>query len=232
MHMDAPSNHGGPGKPVEMDNSVMECSRGRRRVGRPPTDEPVGELETRQLILKHARALFLHRGFADVSVGEIAEAVGVTKPTLYYHCGNKESLYIAVLCDLMREVGGYVQRIVHSDAPIRARLVELTLGYFLHADTTMEPVLRDAAELIGPALAAEAHQAYHDELLMPIEALMEEGILGGEIRSLEPQHLVQALMGLLDAFTATSGHRSRTMEQHRAVATMLVSLFMDGAAPR
>jgi AcrR family transcriptional regulator len=201
-------------------------------VGRPPAGEPVGEVETRQLILRCARTLFLHRGLADVSVGEIAEAVGVTKPTLYYHFGNKESLYTAVLCDLMREVGGYIQHIARTDAPIRVRLADLAMGYFLHADTTMEPVLRDASELIGPKLAAEVRQVYHDELLAPIEALMEEGIRAGEIRSLEPQHLVRALMGLLDAFTATSGHRSRTADQHQLMSAMLVSLFLDGAAPR
>ncbi|HEX6121956.1 MAG TPA: TetR/AcrR family transcriptional regulator [Ktedonobacterales bacterium] len=189
-------------------------------------------METRQLIQRHARALFLHRGFADVSVGEIAEAVGVTKPTLYYHFGNKEALYTAVLCDLLREVGGYVQRIVRLEQPIRVRLTELATGYFAHADTTMEPVLRDANELIGPAMAAEVYRIYHEEMLAPIETLMEEGIRQGEIRALEPEHLVRALMGLLDAFSPAGGHRSRTPAQHHAMAAMLVSLFLDGAAPR
>jgi AcrR family transcriptional regulator len=232
MYMHDPSEQGGPGEAIEVNVSATPYSPGRRRVGRPPADAPVGEVETRQLILRRARTLFMHRGFADVSVGEVAEAVGVTKPTLYYHFGNKESLYTAVLCDLMQEVGGYIRLVARSDAPVRTRLIDLAKGYFIHADATMEPVLRDASELIGPKLAAEVHRAYHDEMLMPIEELMEEGIRMGEIRSLEPHHLVLALMGLLDAFTPSGGHSSRTIEQHQAMAAMLVSLFLDGAAAR
>ncbi|MBF6589349.1 MAG: TetR/AcrR family transcriptional regulator [Ktedonobacterales bacterium] len=204
----------------------------RRRVGRPTADAPVGEVATHRLILRRARTLFPHRGFADVSVGEVALAVGVTKPTLYYHFGNKEALYTAVLCDLMREIDGYIRGTVAKPDSARQRLIELATGYFLHADATMEPMLRDTSELIGPRLAAQVRAAYEDELLAPIEGLMREGMRLGEIRSGDARDLVRALMGLFDAFTDPGGHRARTVEEHQAVAHALISLFLDGAAPR
>jgi AcrR family transcriptional regulator len=192
----------------------------------------VGEIETRSLILKRAQRLFLQRGYADVSVGEVADAVGVTKPTLYYHFGNKEALYAAVLVDLMREVGGHVLRVVSGQAPVRERLIDLVRGYFTHADATMEPLLRDTSELIGQEHAQEVRRVYQEHLLAPIEALMTEGIASGLIRELDPSDLVRALMGLLDAFTAAGGHLARTLEEHQAVAVWVVSLFLDGASPR
>src|SRR6476661_3672226 len=87
----------------------------RRRPGRPPVDSSEVVVETRELILRQAERLFMQRGFAAVSaaisVGDVAEAVGVTKPTLYYHFGDKEGLYAAMLVALMTRVGAHVRRV-------------------------------------------------------------------------------------------------------------------------
>jgi AcrR family transcriptional regulator len=48
-------------------------------------------------MLESARALFAARGYADVTMDEVAAAVGVTKPLLYNYFGNKERLYIACM---------------------------------------------------------------------------------------------------------------------------------------
>ena len=44
-----------------------------------------------------AHGLFAERGYADVTMDEIAAEVGVTKPLLYNYFGNKERLYIACM---------------------------------------------------------------------------------------------------------------------------------------
>jgi AcrR family transcriptional regulator len=44
-----------------------------------------------------AHALFAERGYAAVTMDEIAASVGVTKPLLYNYFGNKERLYIACM---------------------------------------------------------------------------------------------------------------------------------------
>jgi AcrR family transcriptional regulator len=44
-----------------------------------------------------AHELFAERGYGDVTMDEIAAAVGVTKPLLYNYFGNKERLYIACM---------------------------------------------------------------------------------------------------------------------------------------
>ena len=47
--------------------------------------------------LAAAHSLFAERGYAAVTMEEIAAAVGVTKPLLYNYFGNKERLYIACM---------------------------------------------------------------------------------------------------------------------------------------
>jgi AcrR family transcriptional regulator len=204
----------------------------RRRPGRPAAATPVGELETRELVLRQARLLFMRRGYADVSVGEVAEAVGVTKPTLYYHFGGKEGLYAAVLVHLMREVGGYIHAVVDQECPLRERLRRIAFGYFVHANGTMEPMLRDVGQLIGADQATVVWAAYEGEFLQPLLALMAEGQRRDELRPVEARGLVRAFLGLLDAFTAPGGKGARTPAEHERAAEQVVSLFLDGAVPR
>lgn len=52
---------------------------------------------TRGEILKQAAKLFAQRGFDAVSVREIVEAAGCTKPSLYYHFESKEGLALALM---------------------------------------------------------------------------------------------------------------------------------------
>ncbi len=47
--------------------------------------------------LSVARGLFAERGYAAVTMDEVAAQVGVTKPLLYNYFGNKEGLYVACM---------------------------------------------------------------------------------------------------------------------------------------
>jgi len=56
-------------------------------------DEGSGVKET---IIAKALELFSTRGYEGVSVNELTEAAGITKPTLYYYFGNKEGVFESV----------------------------------------------------------------------------------------------------------------------------------------
>jgi AcrR family transcriptional regulator len=53
--------------------------------------------EREQQALAVARSLFAERGYAAVTMDDVAAAVGVTKPLLYAYFGNKERLYLACM---------------------------------------------------------------------------------------------------------------------------------------
>jgi AcrR family transcriptional regulator len=50
----------------------------------------------KQTILNEALGLFSAKGYEGVSVNELTEAAGITKPTLYYYFGSKEGLFEVV----------------------------------------------------------------------------------------------------------------------------------------
>jgi AcrR family transcriptional regulator len=62
-----------------------------------PTRSRLSKADRMEQALTAAHALFAERGFAAVTMDEVAAVVGVTKPLLYNYFGNKEQLYIACM---------------------------------------------------------------------------------------------------------------------------------------
>ena len=73
----------------------------KRGSGGRPTREEAARREAR--IVEVATRLFIERGFDGTSIDAVAEAAGVSKPTLYARYQDKRALFEAVLQDRIRE---------------------------------------------------------------------------------------------------------------------------------
>jgi AcrR family transcriptional regulator len=62
-----------------------------------PTRSRLSKADRMEQALLAAHGLFAERGYAAVTMDEVAAEVGVTKPLLYNYFGNKEQLYIACM---------------------------------------------------------------------------------------------------------------------------------------
>ncbi|MEU9073715.1 TetR family transcriptional regulator [Kitasatospora sp. NPDC004745] len=75
---------------------------------------------TRRAIAEVAIALFLERGFDQVSVAEIAAAAEVSKPTLFRYFGSKEELVLHRFADHLGEAGRVVRDRAAGLSPLEA----------------------------------------------------------------------------------------------------------------
>ena len=65
----------------------------------------------REALLETARNLFLTRGFASVTIRQIAAAAGSSPATIHYHFGDKLGLYRAMLAEAFEPVAEALQRL-------------------------------------------------------------------------------------------------------------------------
>lgn len=105
-------------------------------------------MDTKQRILDEALTLFSEKGYANVFVGDIAEAVGIKAPSLYKHYKSKKAIFDAIIDQMNRrfEEQAKAMNISGNDASIDASIYKsmsedqlLKLGrefflYFLHDD--------------------------------------------------------------------------------------------------
>lgn len=57
-------------------------------------------MNTKKKIIEKALILFSEKGYSDVYVGDIANAVGIKTPSLYKHFKNKKEIFHAILEEL------------------------------------------------------------------------------------------------------------------------------------
>lgn len=80
----------------------------------------------RARILQVARAAFVERGYAAVSMQEIAGAASLTKAAIYYHFRDKQELFEAVvMAEMERLYQGLVEQLA-AGPPLRSQLERVT----------------------------------------------------------------------------------------------------------
>jgi AcrR family transcriptional regulator len=113
-----------------------------------------------------AHGLFAERGYGDVTMDEIAAAVGVTKPLLYNYFGNKERLYIACMeqagDSLIKTVGDAV---AGTDSPGDALGAGVRAFFaFLDSDRAAWAVLFDETLPVSGEVADRV-ASYRDQIV-------------------------------------------------------------------
>ena len=82
--------------------------------------------DTRETIRAVALELFSTKGFEQTSLREIAERVGLTKASLYYHYSSKQALLVAVVEPVItgwRTIADEAETLEHTPANVRQVVV-------------------------------------------------------------------------------------------------------------
>jgi AcrR family transcriptional regulator len=103
--------------------------------------------DTRETIRAVALELFSNKGFEQTSLREIAERVGLTKASLYYHYSSKQSLLLAVVEPVItgwRAIVDETATLDHDPESVRM-VVDRCLEVFLRNRSVAGIFQRDAA---------------------------------------------------------------------------------------
>ena len=202
-----------------------------------------GPNRSQQKILDAASAVFAEEGFAGARVDEIAQRAGVNKAMLYYHVGNKQDLYTAVLnrnFDRMDEALVDAMKMDES-APDRLRVITAGVTQALKAiPDHPRIVLREFASG-GSNLQPEVLERMVNILGM-VRHLLADGVRSEEFRLTDPVMTHLTLVGASLILNAAAPLRERISEidsgveipdDDADVGAFLADLLMHGiATPR
>ena len=143
----------------------MTSLRRRRHTRSLPQRSRVPRAERERQTLEAAHALFAEHGYARVTMDDVADAVGVTKPLLYRYFGNKERLYLACTEPagelLTRTVVDAITPTTNPADALRAGL--LAFFEFLDTDRDAWRVLFDETLPVGREVAQRVAE-YRDRI--------------------------------------------------------------------
>jgi len=78
--------------------------------------------DTRDRIIDAAQAIFARDGFAGAKMQEIADRVGIQRPSLFYHFKNKEALFVAAHEQVFAKIEPVFRETLAPDGDPFARL--------------------------------------------------------------------------------------------------------------
>lgn len=81
------------------------------------------------LLMQCAKELFYAKGYDAVSVQEIVDRAGLTKPTLYYYYESKLGLLKTLLDTKTKDFGIHIDQAIGAEKSIREVLYRLAMAY-------------------------------------------------------------------------------------------------------
>ncbi|HEX9889931.1 MAG TPA: TetR/AcrR family transcriptional regulator [Nitriliruptorales bacterium] len=166
--------------------------RGRpRKTGRTP-ENPRAE------ILRAAGRLFAEKGYEGTSTGEIAEAVGLTQPAIFYYFDSKEALFRELANESVDEPLAELEAILDADATPAAKLYHQIVFQVTHTLTSPVPlaaVADDIARLAGNG-GFDEYFKKADRYTALLRQVIREGVETGQLRESDNFISMMAILGM------------------------------------
>jgi AcrR family transcriptional regulator len=137
------------------------------------------ENDGRERILQEAQRLFMEQGFASVSTRQICSAVGIKQPSLYYHFGSKEGLYLAVIQHWFEMLRVKIDMIIEDETTLRSRLHHIAMLFWDTSLGEYQAMQRDALHHLPHAHHRALYTSIWEAVIAPLNHLMKSGIDSG-----------------------------------------------------
>jgi TetR/AcrR family transcriptional regulator, mexJK operon transcriptional repressor len=215
--------------------SRILASSGSRHI---PKERPGSRMTEarRQEIVRKAAALFIEKGYANVTIDEIIKLVGGSKATLYARFGGKEGLFETVIKQPCVEVTHSIDIVPHGD--IETQLTQIARNFL---KSVLNPKIIELHRLmvsIGrtfPSVGSFFYESGPNTAYAIVANWIEKQqaagrLAGGNSRQLAVLFL-DMLIGEHQLALLTSPRKSTPKAIDKTVRAA-VSLFLNGAAQR
>src|SRR6266513_4887566 len=208
------------GKQPETAASPWRASRERLR------DRAV----KREAVIRAAAREFNRKGYHNTSLDDIATALEVTKPTVYYYVTSKEQLLFECFVAGVEQIRAAFRSARQLQAPARERLNAVLRHYGEAVGSEFGwCMVRAEDQDLSPAMSRHIKQL-KSEIDQGIRRLIREGVHDGSIAPCDPKLAAFALAGALNWIA--HWYREDQSLTGAEIAEAFVAIFEGGLRPR
>lgn len=163
----------------------------------PPVLKPVARQArgdaTRQAILSAAEQVFADVGYAAARLEDVAQVVGIRRPSIVYYFPGKQQLYDAVEAEIFAAMHAFVtERMVGAEKPMDRLLAlfDAWLDFLVQRPTAARIIQRVVAD---PAPRGDDPVLFSDTALRDLEAILAAGVADGSFRAIPVIHILNSI---------------------------------------
>lgn len=153
---------------------------------------------TQEKILKAATEIFLVKGPDGARMQEIADAAGINKSLLHYYFRNKETLYVSVFNNVVKDLVPAITSVFESDKPLLAKIsefLELYIG-FIQTNPLMPHFIITETTRNPERLLMAFNQLPKEPLFKKLNKDILASVEKGEIKPIDPRQLIINMISL------------------------------------
>ena len=178
---------------------------GNRQVSRQPRGDA-----TRQAILDAAERIFADLGYAAARLEDVAQLVGIRRPSIVYYFAAKQQLYDQVEADIFAAMHQFVlERMAGAGDPLERllALLDAWLDFLVQRPTAARIIQRLVADL-GPR--GDNPVRFSETALRDIEAVVAEGVSTGQFRPVSAMHILNGIAAGALFYVCNAGQMGQT----------------------
>src|SRR5215469_16119239 len=184
----------------------------------------------RDAVIRAAAREFNHKGYHNTSLDDIAAALEVTKPTVYYYVTSKEQLLFECFVAGVEQIRAAFRAVRELAVPARERLNAV----LHHSGEAVASefgwcMVRAEDQDLSPAMSRHI-KSLKSEIDQGIRRLIREGIQDGSIQPCDPKMTAFALAGALNWIA--HWYREDQSMTGAEIAEAFIAVFESGLTPR
>jgi AcrR family transcriptional regulator len=181
-------------------------------------------------ILSAAAKIFNERGYHNTAMADVAEAIGVSKPFLYYYLRDKEDILYECSRIATEQMHAMLADVRKAEVTGWQRIEMAFRGYAEIMTTDFGVCLiRNSAPGSLPSKSREKLWAGRRRLNKEIEVFIAQGIADGSIRTCDPKTLSFALFGAFNWMTIW--YRANGRLRPATIADNFLDIMARGVVP-
>ncbi len=177
-------------------------------------------------ILDAASHLFVRGGYNGLSMREIAEMVGISKPALYYHYKDKDDLILAMLIDCLEEYIGLLDHGLKTSTSTYESLEGIVQSIFALPDEKRALIYMAEQEVVHLSTQSrdQFNRLYQEKFINKIKRIFEEGMVCGELRQMDVALVTHLFLGMVFPFFR------HPIGNVKNLSDITLSIFFNGVA--